>query len=377
VPTRELICDNSRGSVLEPERWIANSHGREVGMYYCGLDVSRKTTHVHLEDGQGKRVEHRVVPTTPQGLEGALDKYFARGLRVAVEAGGSTGWIHDLLRELGAQVHVVHPTKVKWIAASKKKTDRVDARLLAHLLRINGLPEAVHMPTRQSREVRRLLRARRQLVQIRTRLINVVRSVLEQQQVNLRAGPLGSRKGWRALYDLPLLPGIREIVSAYDATVVATTAAITTLETQLAVRAQADKRVAQLQTIPGVGPLTAQTVVAAIDRVHRFANARKLVGYIGLAPSVRSSGERVEYGRITKQGRSDVRAVLVQAAHALLAIKRDTARPLQHWCARVARRRGKKTAIVALARKLLTIAFYLLRDGTTFDPTRVRIAAAA
>jgi transposase len=214
-------------------------------------------------------------------------------------------------------------------------------------------------------------------VQIRTRLINVVRSVLEQQQVNLRAGALGSRKGWRALYDLPLLPGIRDIVSAYDATVAATTAAITTLETQLAVRAQADKRVAQLQTIPGVGPLTAQTLVAAIDRVHRFANARKLVGYIGLAPSVRSSGERVEYGRITKQGRSEVRAVLVQAAHALLAIKRDTARPLQHWCARVARRRGKKTAIVALARKLLTIAFYLLRDGTTFDPTRVRITAAA
>jgi transposase len=173
--------------------------------YYCGLDVSRKSTHVHIEDGQGKRVMHRVVPTTPEGLESALDNYFARGLRVAVEAGGSTGWIHDLLRELGAQVHVGHPTKVKWIAASKKKTDRVDARLLAHLLRINGLPEAVHMPTRQSREVRRLLRARRQLVQIRTRLINVVRSVLEQQQVNLRAGALGSRKGWRALYNLPLL----------------------------------------------------------------------------------------------------------------------------------------------------------------------------
>jgi hypothetical protein len=90
VPTRELICDKGLGSALEPERWIADSHGREVGMYYCGLDVSRKSTHVHIEDGQGKRVEHRVVPTTPQGLESALHSYFARGLRVAVEAGGST-----------------------------------------------------------------------------------------------------------------------------------------------------------------------------------------------------------------------------------------------------------------------------------------------
>jgi transposase len=346
-------------------------------MYYCGLDVSRKSTHIYIEDRHGKRVEYQVVATTPAGLESVLDRYVGRGLYVAIEAGGSTGWIHDQLAELGARVHVVHPTKVKWIAASKKKTDRVDARLLAHLLRINGLPEAVHMPTRASREVRRLLRARRQLVQIRTRLINVVRSVLEQQQINLRAGALGSRKGWKALYELPLLPGIRGIVGAYEATVTATTAAIGALETQLAVRAQADKRVARLQTIPGVGPVTAQTIVAAIDKVQRFPNARKLVGYAGLAPSVRSSGERVEYGRITKQGRSDVRGVLVQAAHALLAIKRNTAKPLQQWCERIARRRGKKTAIVALARKLLTIAFHLLRDGTEFDVGRLQIKAAA
>jgi transposase len=349
----------------------------EDGMYYCGLDVSRKSTHIYIEDRNGKRVEYQVVPTTPHSLESVLDRYVARGLHVAIEAGGSTGWIHDLLAELGARVHVVHPTKVKWIAASKKKTDRVDARLLAHLLRINGLPEAVHMPTRQSREVRRLLRARRQLVQIRTRLINVVRSVLEQQQVNLRAGALGSRKGWRGLYELPLLPGIREIVEAYDGTVRATAAAIGALENQLAARAQADKRVAQLQTIPGFGPVTAQTVVAAIDKVQRFSSARKLVGYAGLAPSVRSSGERVEYGRITKQGRSEVRAVLVQAAHALLAIKRDTAKPLQQWCDLVARRRGKKTAIVALARKLLTIAFHLLRDGTKFDAGGLQLRAVA
>src|SRR5262249_12044671 len=138
-------------------------------MHYCGLDVSRKSTHVCIEDAQGRRVKRTVVATTPGGLGEALERYAERGLRVAVEAGNQTAWIVDLLRELGAKVHVVHPVKVKWIAESKKKTDRIDARLLAHLLRIDALPEPVHVPTPRSRELRALLVARRQLVQMRTR----------------------------------------------------------------------------------------------------------------------------------------------------------------------------------------------------------------
>ena len=132
-------------------------------MHYCGLDVSRKSTHVCIEDGQGRRVTRGVVPTTPTGLAGAVERYAERGLRVAIEAGNQTAWIVDLLRELGAKVHVVHPLKVKLIAESKKKTDRIDAQLLAHLLRIGGLPEPVHVPSHRSRELRGLLVARRQL----------------------------------------------------------------------------------------------------------------------------------------------------------------------------------------------------------------------
>jgi transposase len=127
--------------------------------------------------------------------------------------------------------------------------------------------------------------------------------------------------------------------------------------------------------MPGVGPVCAQTLVAAVDTIDRFATAKKLVAYAGLAPSVRASGERVQYGRITKQGRSEIRAVWVQAAHAALAVKGAAAAPLQRWWGRVARRRGKKTAVVALARKLLTIAFHLLQDGTTYDARRLRNAA--
>lgn len=344
-------------------------------MHYCGLDVSLKSTHVDIEDEAGRRVKRAVVPTTPAGIEGVVGPYAARGLRVAVEAGGQTAWIYELLMEGGAKVHVGHPVKVKWMAESKKKTDRVDAQLLAHLLRIGGLPEPVHMPSRRSRELRGLLLARRQLVHLRTKLINVVRGLLRQQPVTLRPRALVSAKGWERLSAVPMGRGLREIVTAYEATVRAATQALKPLEEQLAARAAGDPRVARLETIPGVGPVSAQTLVAVVDRIERFATAKKLVAYSGLAPSVRASGERVEYGRITKQGRSEIRAAWVQAAHAVLAVQAVAARPLQRWWERVARRRGKKTALVALARKLLTIAFHLLREGTTYDPRRLCCAA--
>ena len=344
-------------------------------MHYCGLDVSRKSTHVYIEDGQGRRVKYAVVPTTPPGLAGVIEAYTERGLRVAVEAGNQTAWIVDLLRESGAKVHVVHPLKVKLIAESKKKTDRIDAKLLAHLLRVGGLPEPVHVPSHRSRELRGLLVARRQLVQMRTKLLNVVRGLARQQRIELRPRALLTARGWSELSATGLSPALREVVAAYEATVQAASGALAALERQLVQRARRDPRVARLETMPGVGQVSAQTLVAAVDTIDRFPSAKKLVAYAGLAPSVRASGERVEYGRITKQGRSEIRAVWVQAAHAVLAVKDAAARPLQRWTERVVRRRGKKTALVALARKLLTVAFHLLRDGTTYDPRRLRCPA--
>jgi transposase len=330
---------------------------------------------VYIEDAQGRRVKRGVVSTTPTGLARAVERYAARGLRVAIEAGNQTAWIVDLLRELGAKVHVVHPLKVKLIAESNKKTDRIDAQLLARLLRVGGLPEPVHVPSHRSRELRGLLVARRQLVQMRTKLLNVVRGLARQQRIEVRPRALLTRGGWSELTAATLSPALREVVVAYEATVQAASTALTALDRQLARRAARDPRVARLETMPGVGAISAQTLVAAVDTIDRFSSAKKLVAYAGLAPSVRASGERVEYGRITKQGRSEIRAVWVQAAHAVVALKAATAAPLQRWCERVACRRGTKTALVALARKLLTIAFHLLRDGTTYGPRRLRCPA--
>ena len=206
---------------------------------------------------------------------------------------------------------------------------------------------------------------------MRTKLLTVVRGLARQQRIELRPRALRRQRGWAELPAAALSPARRDVVAAYAATVQAARRALAALDGQLTERARRDPWVARLETMPGVGQVSAQTLVAAVDTIDRFATAKKLVAYAGLAPSVRASGERVEYGHIPKQGRSEIRAV---GARRVGREGRGGAA-----VAALGRARGpaarEKTALVALARKLLTIAFHLLRDSTTYDPRRLRCPA--
>jgi transposase len=346
-------------------------------MFYCGLDVAMKSSYVYITDSQGRKKSSGEVATTRPGLTQRLRPYLRRGLVVAFEAGNQSAWIHDLLVELGAAVTVVNPAKVKLIAESRQKTDKIDAKILCELLRLDGLPHPVHVPDVETRSLRGLLVARRQLVTARAKLSNVVRGMLRQEGIGLPARGLLSLTAWQQLRAREYIHHhLKPVLEAYYTSFVALTRSIQALDKQLATRERQDTRAARLKTIPKVGRIAALTFLAAVDDVHRFPSSRKLVGYTGLAPTVRSSGERTEYGRITRQGRAELRAVWVQIAH---LVARDTSRataPLRKWFSRVAYHRGKKTALVALARKLLVIAYQMLREETVYDAARLRKRAA-
>jgi transposase len=184
---------------------------------------------------------------------------------------------------------------------------------------------------------------------------------------------LSSYAGWKRL----LGKGFEQehlltIVCAYYDTFVSVTKSIQDIQRELAKREQQDPRAARLQTMPRVGHIASLTFPAAVDDVQRFPSSRKLVGYSGLAPTVRSSGERTEYGSISREGRSELRGVWVQVAHSVANDHRPATRPLRTWFNWVAKRRGKKTATVALARRLLVIAYHLLREETEYDVGRLR-----
>ncbi|MHC4609088.1 MAG: IS110 family RNA-guided transposase [Planctomycetota bacterium] len=345
-------------------------------MDYCGIDLAGVSSYVYVTDERGRKLTAGAVATEKRALERRLKGFVPGGLSIAIEAGNQTAWVYEALVEMGAKVTVVNPTKVKLIAESRRKTDKIDAKILCELLRLDGLPCPVHVPDRKTRALRGLLVARRQLVSARTKLCNVVRGMLRQEGVRLPARALSSFVGWRRV----LAQGFQQahlpvVVATYFDTFVSLTDSIRDLEGELAEYERADQRAARLQTMPKVGRIAALTFLAAVDDVARFPSSRKLVGYSGLAPTVRSSGERTEYGSISRQGRRELRAVWVQIAH-LVAIDTSRAtRPLRTWFNKVARRRGKKTATVALARRLLVIAYHLLREEAVYDPARLKRAA--
>src|SRR5262249_32688301 len=140
----------------------------------------------------------------------------------------------------------------------------------------------------------------------------------------------------------------------------------------LAERECGDERAARLRTMPKVGRLAALTLLSAVDDVERFSSSRKLVGYSGLAPIVRQSGERTSDGPVSRQGRRELRVVWVQIAHLVAIDQSPQTAPLRSWFQRVARRRGRKTAVVALARRLLVIAYQLLKHETEYDVSRLK-----
>ena len=196
--------------------------------------------------------------------------------------------------------------------------------------------------------------------------------MLRQEGMVLPAGRLRSLETWgRLLEDGFEQEHLAVVVKAYFESFQALTASIRSLDRELAARERQDARAARLQTMPGVGRIASLTFLAAVDDVGRFGSARKLVGYSGLAPTVRSSGERTEYGPISREGRSELRAIWVQVAHVVAKDTHRATQPLRTWFNRVAHRRGKKTAIVALARKLLVIAYHLLKDETVYDAKRL------
>jgi transposase len=294
---------------------------------------------------------------------------------VAIEAGNQTMWIYEILEGMGAEVTVVNPTKVKAIAESRRKTDKIDAKILCDLLRLDGLPQPVHMPGREARELRGILVARRQLISARTKLCNVIRGMLRQEGIRLPMRALSSQIGWdRLLKRKYCLEHIRPMIESYARSFTALSESIKELDHQLQEREKSDERVERLKTIPNVGSISSLTLVAALDDVHRFSSSRKVVSYSGLAPTVDASGERVVYGPISREGRSEIRAAWVQVAHRMAYDRRVEARPLRKWFNRVARRRGKKTATVALARKILTIAYQMLKEGESYNAARIGAA---
>jgi transposase len=330
----------------------------EVVVRFIGVDVHRDFCEVAVVEDGSLRFAGQVA-STPSELE-----VFACSLAsddvVAMEATANALAIARILEPHVARVVLADPKSVKRITGLRAKTDKIDAGLLARLLAAGFLAE-VWTPDEPTRVRRRLISRRMHLVRHRVREKNQVHAVLQRQ---LKQRPpmtdVFGVKGRIWLSDqCRLLPvDEQQTVDACLRQIDFLAAEIELVDVEIAKQVLASEDIRRLMTLPGVSGVTATAMLAAIGDVSRFPTADHLVGYLGLSPRVSQSGnEPAKHGRISKQGPGPVRGLLVEAAwHAA-----RTTGPLRAFHQRVAARRGANIATVAVARKLVVIAFHMLR----------------
>jgi len=326
-------------------------------MNSVGIDLHRNRSHIAVIDSNGElSLSQRIVNSRETFLE-LLDGLEGES-QIAVEATYGWEWLAELLEDAGYDIHLAHPLRTRAIAAARVKTDAVDARTLAHLLRAELLPEAYVAP-RELRDLRELLRHRVALTGMRSALKNRVHAILAKHGVTREHSDLFGKGGRLFLADLQLreasrrrLDSLMALIDDFDREIQATTVEIDQ-------RAKADDRVDVLTQIRGVGPYTAMLIIAEVGAIERFPDARHLCAWAGLTPTIRSSDGKARLGRISRQGSPTLRWALVEAAQKCTT----GGGPLRESYERIAKRRGAKIAKVAVARQILTLSYYGLRDG--------------
>jgi transposase len=214
------------------------------------------------------------------------------------------------------------------------------------------------------------------LVSSRTKYISLARALARQEGCRIGSGSAGTFVTRVQAQELPEHMRVR--LAPLLTAIAGLTEQLATIDKELAQVVRADAVARRFCTAPGIGPVTALTFEAVVDDVARFGSAKEVRAYVGLVPREMSSGEQRLRGRITKAGHARLRTLLVEAAWSILRYDHDATRSLRDWALRIAARRGKRIAAVALARKLAGILYAMWRDGSEFgQPARRRTAAAA
>src|SRR5271169_2520804 len=334
-----------------------------------GLDLGDRTSYYCILDEAGQVIWEQELPTTPKGFEQVFGK-IPRS-RVAMETGTHSPWISRQLTQLGHEVIVAHARNVRLIGESSRKDDRLDARTLARLARIDpGLLGPVRHRSAKAQIHLTVIRARAALVSSRTALVNAARGLTKSygqrlrkcgtEQMN-RESAKGMSEELRDVLD-PLLAEIESLterIAEYDRRI-----------EQIA--KEIYPQVAVLRQVKGVGPLIALTFVLTLDDPRRFRRSRDAGCFLGLRPGRRNSGQSEPQLHISKEGDRYLRTLLVQGAHYILGpFGQDS--DLRRWGLKLSERGGrnaKKRAVVAVARKLAVLLHKLWVSGEVYEPLR-------
>ena len=341
--------------------------------YFAGLDVSVKDTSVCIVDDTGRIIREVKVLSEPDALLTVLKNPVHHFKRIGLEAGPLSQWLFSALAEADLPVICVETRHMRAVLKAQiNKTDRNDARGIAQMIRV-GLYRPVHVKTLRSRKLRMLL-THRQLLQSKAIAVdNDLRGTL--RNFGLKVGMVGAARFEARIREL--VEGLPDLAALVEPLLVVRQVLreqVAVLHRRLLAVVRDDEVCRRLMTTPGVGPLVALTYRTTVDVPARFRKSKSVGAVFGLTCSRDQSGERDRAGAISRCGDKMMRTMLYEAAQSML-VRSTRWSWLKAWAMQVARRRGKKKAIVALARRLAVILHRIWVDGTEFCWTREAAAA--
>ena len=321
----------------------------------------RYITACALDDAGQIIAAHRRLPPDVEPLVAWLQA-LGDAVTVAMEATLYWAWLHDQLSAAGIAAVAAHPYQVKLIWQARCKTDPIDARKLAELLRTNLLP-AIWVPDAEVRARRKLLRGRAYLVRLRTSLKNRIHGQLTGENCRTAATDLYGKAGRAWLQSVALAPMGRLQVDLLLELVDALDERIGRLDDRVKRLVKEDPVAQRLQTWPGIGPFGAALLLAEIGTIERFPSSHELAAYAGLVPSTQSSGDKTRHGSVGRAGSPWLKWILIESVQSLKLAPGPVGQQYQ----KLLRAKGKAKATVAAARKLCCYLYWCLQEGWSYE----------
>jgi transposase len=336
-------------------------------MIYVGMDIHKRFSQVAVLDESGEVLDQRRLNHTSSE---ELTKYFnqfPKDTQVIMEPTCGWNWLSDQIFDLGLEVVLAHPLKVRLIAESQIKTDKVDALVLAQLHRTGFLPQAYLAPP-EIRKLRDLFRCRCGLVRMRTALKLQIHALLDRLGIFHNFSDLFGKTGRTFLDNLELESPYKENLQRQLRVIDLLTKEIKQIEKVIGKRVQKDPQAQRLTTIPGIGFILAYLFTSEIGDIARFASAKKLASYCGLVTSVKQSGSSLHYGHLTKSGNALLRWGFIEAAQVAIRFNPE----LKYWAEKIKGKKGNGVAVCAVARKLVNVVYQLLTQKRDYMPRRIK-----
>jgi transposase len=333
---------------------------------FIGMDLHKNTSTLCVKDKEGEEILSRKILTDKNSVREFINevKEQSDNLSLVLEPVSQWYCYADLIENLGVDVHLAHPMRVKAIAAARVKTDKIDAGVLCDLLRGNLLPEAYFSPV-DVRSWKEQCRFRASLLNLRTQVKNKIHAILFKHALRHNFSNLFGKGGRAWLASLKLKEPFQANLDKYLLLVDQFTDLVSQAEQIIQATVVNNPQANLLISIPGISYCSALTIMGEIGDINRFCSAKKLQGYAGLVPSTYASGDKQVHGRITKQGSKWLRWIMIEAAYHQERCKKIPG--FGSYYLSIKKRRGTKTAAVATARKLLAVVWRLLKDNRPYE----------